>query len=377
MTTRRPRPTKVFHLPKGFVVFQGLQRCPFCNKQFGSGPQLCGHLAHCKNARDSLLQVGEMPLDRNPILVMDEDCYDDYLRSLSIDRNDEGEVNFDDDGLSEFYLNFQRLYLSKDRVEFKTGHCVTSTGAMKKSNWSHYLVICKTLEQLTHVTAMEADSVLDLIKFLSRDIGHEIALPSEYRQMIRTVLASTQHRRLTVTKHWIEPPRFLFGEGGGELKGSPFVHYNVMEVIAHLLLDKDVVGETAEHFAVDFEMPMSDGDRVIRDFHTAEYFRLGSNWVRDNIGEHVKFLPIIISTDKTVVGEGTTKTSFPCYISIGNLKIKAMCKDLSTGMLVICQIVNSTSVMHSVLEEVGCRSKSLRVEAITVWRRHLEQQVST
>jgi hypothetical protein len=95
------------------------------------------------------------------------------------------------------------------------------------------------------------------------------------------------------------------------------------------------------------------------------------------VGAHVKFIPIIISTDKTAVGDGQTKTSFPCYVSIGNMTTEAMCKDVSTGMLVFLpELVNATSLMHAVLGEVGCRSKSLRTKAITVWRRYLEQEVS-
>jgi hypothetical protein len=232
MTTRRPRPSRVFNLPKGFVVFQGLQCCPFCRKQFAGGPQLCGHLAHCSTARESLLHAGEMPLDRDPILVMDEEYYNDYLLNLNTERGDDIYGDYEGDELLYFYLKFQQLYLSKEKVEFKTGACVTSKGEWKKSHWSHYLGICKTLEQLTYLTALEADSILDLIKFLFNGSGIDIALPAEYRQMIRTVLSSTQHRRLTVSKCWIKPPAFLFGDDVNELKGSPCVHYNIMEVIA-------------------------------------------------------------------------------------------------------------------------------------------------
>jgi hypothetical protein len=176
--------------------------------------------------------------------------------------------------------------------------------------------------------------------------------------MIRTVLSSTQHSRLTVSKCWIKPPAFLFGEDVNELKGSPCVHYNIMEVIAHMLLDKEVVGNTAEHFAIEYEVLMSNDDRVIKDFHSAEYFRLGCHWVKENIGEHVKFLPVIISTDKTVVGEGATKTAFPCYISLGNLKTQAMCKDISTGMLGYLP-----SLMHAVLDLThACSTRRSRMQ---------------
>ena len=68
-----------------------------------------------------------------------------------------------------------------------------------------------------------------------------------------------------------------------------------------MLLDKEVVGNTAEHFAIEYEVLMSNDDRVIKDFHTAAYFRLGCLWVKENIGEHVKFLPVLFRTMTGVV----------------------------------------------------------------------------
>jgi hypothetical protein len=242
----------------------------------------------------------------------------------------------------------------------------------------HYLAICKTFEQCAHLTAAECDSILELIKYLCKDSsGSEISLPSEYRQLMRTVQASTNHRRLQVFKQWVAPPQFIFNPACQvKLHRSPFVHYNIMDVICQQLLDSEVVGEQGEHFAVDFEMKLLNGKRVISDFHTGEYFRLGSAWVKANVGENVKFLPIIISTDKTVVGEGTTKTSFPCYLSLGNVKLKSMCKDDSTQLVgYLPELMDPISVIHTVLKEGGCNSKSLRNEAITVWKRHLEQEV--
>jgi hypothetical protein len=113
MTIRRPRPSRVFNLPKGFVVFQGLQCCPFYRKQFAGGPQLCGHLSHCSTARESLLHAGEMPLDRDPILVMDEEYYNDYLLNLNTEKGDNIYGDYEGDELLYFYLKFQQLYLSK------------------------------------------------------------------------------------------------------------------------------------------------------------------------------------------------------------------------------------------------------------------------
>jgi hypothetical protein len=193
MSTHRPRPSRVFHLQKGFVVFNGLQCCPFCNKQFSGGPQLCGHLAYCKAARETLTEADEMPSDRDPILVMDEGIYNEYLFNLNVDRVDEHDADAAEelDGQWNHYLDLQRLYLSKEEVEFRTGFCLTVQGTWKKANWRNYVAVCKTFEQLTYLTAGEADSVLDLIKFICKDSLGDLALPSEYRKMIKTVLAST------------------------------------------------------------------------------------------------------------------------------------------------------------------------------------------
>jgi hypothetical protein len=149
---KRLRPSRVFHLQKGFVVLNGLQCCPFCNKQSSRGPQLCGHLAHCKADRETLTEADEMPSDRDPILVMDEDIYNEYLFNLNIDRVDEHETDAEElDGQWNYYLDLQRFFLSKEEVEFRTGFCLTVQGTWKKANWRNYGAIRrKSYERLSY-----------------------------------------------------------------------------------------------------------------------------------------------------------------------------------------------------------------------------------
>ncbi len=76
------------------------------------------------------------------------------------------------------------------------------------------------------MTAGEADTILTLIKYLCNDSGLSIDLSGEYRQIVKTVLASTSHRRLCTMKQWIPPPPFLFRTRNVQLRSSPFVYYN-------------------------------------------------------------------------------------------------------------------------------------------------------
>jgi adenylate kinase len=57
-----------------------------------------------------------------------------------------------------------------------------------------------------------------------------------------------------------------------------------------MLLDKEVVGNTAEHFAIEYEVLMSNDDRVIKDFHTA--VRTVYRYL-ENMSKHVLMMSMI------------------------------------------------------------------------------------
>jgi hypothetical protein len=76
-----------------------------------------------------------------PILVMDEDICNEYLLNLNIDRADNNELNAEEfHGQWNYYLALQRLYLSKEEVEFRTGFCLTVLGTWKNANWRNYVL---------------------------------------------------------------------------------------------------------------------------------------------------------------------------------------------------------------------------------------------
>jgi hypothetical protein len=69
-------------------------------------------------------------------------------------------------------------------------------------------------------------------------------------------------------------------------------------------------------------------------------------------GPQCEVFPIIISSDKTVICEGTTKVAFPCYASVDNLKLKSMCEDSSTELIGYVPDVMDTNVLiRAQLEE--------------------------
>jgi hypothetical protein len=370
----RARPSPMYGFPPGYLIRSETKTCMFCHKVFASTLRLCGHLGSCKEGKSQRI------LNNNaPINIVDNDYLDLWLDRNGIDVDDGFDVPEQQApgrrGCDK-YLLLQRDCLSKDTVEFKTGHCLARNGKFVKGIWQHYLAICKTFESCTLLSSGESDSILTLIKFLVEQVGAIIGLPSVYRQVLQTVMGSTIHRKLTTFRRWVKPPSFLFGERTTEVRDSPFVYHDILEVISQQLLDNKVVGEKGENFAVDFECKEVHGKRVISDFHTGEYMRKGSEWVKNNIGPEVKLLPIILSTDKTVVSEGNNKTAFPCYLSVGNLKLKTMCMDGSTELVgYLPEIVDSVALLHAVLRSDGCNSKTLRKEAISVFRRHLEQEV--
>ena len=92
-----------------------------------------------------------------PILVMDEDIYNEYFLNLNIDRADNNELNAEEfDGQWNYYLDLQRLYLSKEEVEFRTGFCLTVQGTWKNANWRNYVAMCKTFVRcIVHICMYE------------------------------------------------------------------------------------------------------------------------------------------------------------------------------------------------------------------------------
>jgi hypothetical protein len=359
--------------------------CMFCGKIFGNIHRLSGHLGRCQLAKDSRHNITA----DSHINVVEDDMFRPWMDGMGLDlpdygddyqdmgdNSEEGSALLGMSGTNE-YLDLQKLCMEKDMLEFKTGYCLTRAGTYAKGCWKQYIAICQTFESCAILSSGESNSLLTLIKFLCEGVGALIGLPSVYRQIVSTVMSSTMHRQLTILKGWVKPPEFLFGTRTGCVRPSPFVYHDILQVIAQQLLDNKIVGNYGENFAVDFELKEVNGERIISDFHTAEYMRMGSEWVKENIGPNVKLLPIIISSDKTLVSEGSTKTAFPCYVSIGNLKLDVMCKDGSTELIgYLPELVDSISVLHSVLSAGGCTSKALRKEAISVFKRHLEQEVN-
>lgn len=79
----KPRPSRIFKLPAGFVCKRGGITCPYCQKQFSTGHQVSGHLATCKAGHAYLL--GRIPSSNDPILILEEDAFNDYLLNMSFD----------------------------------------------------------------------------------------------------------------------------------------------------------------------------------------------------------------------------------------------------------------------------------------------------
>jgi hypothetical protein len=361
----RSRPSPKYNLPEGFIISNCANHCPYCHKRLNGPFAVSGHLAYCVTARNSF--KGDEVIN----IINDDDS---YLQLLDAD-DDEGAIDIDIVDYNAYKL-IQLHCLSKEKIEFRTGHCLSNLGTMVKGKWRQYLAVCKTLEGISMLEASEADSVINLVKFICEDQGVSVGLPSEYKRIMKTVMKSTSHRALRVHKMWVTPPEFLFNITARKLRKCPFVYYDILAVLSHQLIDERVVGSRGENFALGFEYRSVEGKRVISDFHTAEYFRRGCEWVRENVGPNVKFLPIIISSDKTVISEGTTKVAFPCYASVGNLKLKSMCEDSSTELIGYVPDVMDTNVLiRAQLEEAGCM-KSMLDEATTLYRRHLEQEVT-
>jgi hypothetical protein len=84
------------------------------------------------------------------------------------------------------YLDLQKKQLSFDN-SLKTGFVELGNGTRVKGNWRHYLEVAKYVT-INGIHGTGGDSLLELLKKITSNIGCEIAIPSRMRTLMLAVL---------------------------------------------------------------------------------------------------------------------------------------------------------------------------------------------
>ena len=152
--------------------------------------------------------------------------------------------------------------------------------------------------------------------------GSEIALPKR----ISTILDSTKkwlhHKKKELHTVYIAPPTTIFGHSTF-VPHIKYVCYDVMDVMAQMLVDTSIVGAANEFFKFEAEYKyMLEGGsraRVFSDPNTADFFQRSQRYIRSLHGKNVHILPFILSYDKTTLSRNDVRQATPMYVSLANL----------------------------------------------------------
>ena len=124
-------------------------KCIFCSQYLKSIKAMGGHIKHCKAKREVITTA--------PTSIV-----------------------------SASYLDLQKKQLSFDN-SLITGYVELGNGTRVKGNWRHYLEVAKYVT-LNGIHGTGGDSLLELLKKITSNIGCEIAIPSRMRTLMLAVL---------------------------------------------------------------------------------------------------------------------------------------------------------------------------------------------
>ena len=222
--------------------------------------------------------------------------------------------------------------------------------------------------------------MLELISSVSTREGVEVAMPKKISTLLAAINKWLHHKKKKIYTVYIPPPRTLFGKDS-TVPPIKYVCYDIMEVIAHMLVDTNIVGKTNEFFKFEAEEKyMAQGEEMVRvysDSNTAEFFIRSQRHIRALHGNHVHLLPFILSYDKTTLSRNGIRTATPMYVSIANQTSKQLQLDGSTDLVgYLPDLPLSVTEIRRALDDSGVKAKTNRNKAVSMYKRHIEQTVS-
>jgi len=152
---------------------------------------------------------------------------------------------------------------------------------------------------------------------------------------------------LSTTLPW---PTEIFG-GTHALKPIKTVVVNIVETIAALLLDNDVVGKELENFAFEYAQEFnSNNERVYSNVTGANWFKRTERAVREKWGQNVYLLALDINSDKTQGDRLHAESFWPCNASVANLTSEQRHSDKGADIIGYCPVIPySKEIMQELL----------------------------
>ena len=104
-----------------------------------------------------------------------------------------------------------------------------------------YLELTKWVEE-AGVSELHATSLMRSLQRITSRRKLSLPLPSEYRTMKGNILGKCSHRMTPVFKVAMNNPEEMFPYNWNRMKPLKLVHVNLVNVVAGMLLDKQLIG---------------------------------------------------------------------------------------------------------------------------------------
>ena len=115
------------------------------------------------------------------------------------------------------------------------------------------------------------------------------------------------------------PPQ-IFSNCLKPLKPVPCIVVDLLEALASMLINTDVVGENAENFQFHYKEEFNeDNERTFGNVTSGFWFKMAEKAIRRRWGSFVSLLSFAICCDKTHVDRVGGISVWPCYLTIMNL----------------------------------------------------------
>lgn len=225
-----------------------------------------------------------------------------------------------------------------------------------------------------HLSEDDKTELIQMIKKISKMNGREIPLPSRYSTLMAVIMEPLQSVRPKVMKTKLPYPVEIFGTNQDSLIPIETVVINLLETVASMLLETDVVGKNLENFTHKFTRQYNeDSERVYGDVTGAEWFKKTELSIQQKYGRDCYLLALNISSDKTQVDRKGDKSIWPCYVTIMNLTADIRRSKRGSEIVGYCPLIpySTEKLVQLLTQDYGVIRK--HIELVRLIRKQLEQ----
>ncbi len=169
-------------------------------------------------------------------------------------------------------------------------------------------------------------------------------------------------------------PQELFGVYGKQLKKVTCVILDLLETIATVLVNPDVVGPTGVKFGYTYLSEYNDdNEKTFGNVTSCIWFKKTQKSIRRQWGQHVHLLAFAISCDKTHVDRVGGISVWPCYITILNLDISVRRTVRGSDIIGYLPILPYSDTQLANILRTSCGVKRKVDEAVKMTKYYMEQ----